>query len=88
MANKTDEVFAQAVQDLRLWLDYLTSKQIELREQMERARRKDENAAPSDSPDSVPQLKEEDIFAGLSSAAPALETPPSLPMDENEDSWL
>jgi len=98
MANKADEVFAQAVQDLRAWLVYLEAKQSEYREQMERARRKEE-ATPAaagsgeaplgwDLTQAFESIAPAEPAALAEPAAPAVQDVASSAADSDSDTWL
>jgi hypothetical protein len=53
MNNKTDETFHEAILTLRDWLGFLDQKEREFTEQLERSRRKPEEAQPGEPPGEV-----------------------------------
>ncbi len=97
MGSKTDEVFAQAVQDLRSWVEFLESKRSEYQEQVERARRnassssdsskilveEEEQALPQANPSKDGGESWMDALSRPVTPAPAAETG-----KDNDDSWV
>jgi hypothetical protein len=81
--TKIDEAFAQALGNLRAWMQFLQEREKELQEQLERARRKDEAAAAA-----PVQIVEEEEQDGAAAPAAGAAADGQQPPEETAPAWL